>query len=118
MTDAITIHYLEIVTPEAEQVCASYSDALMCEFSAPEPALGNARIAKLNSGGMLGIRLPMHDAEDPVSRPYYLVEDIEKAVTVASQSGAEVIVPPMDIPGFGKCSIVTYGNIQSGFWQV
>ena len=48
-------------------------------FAEPEPGLGNARTAVLTSGGMIGVRAPMHAAEEPVVRPYLLVDDVEAA---------------------------------------
>ena len=118
MTDKLHIHYLEVVTSDVEQVCASYTQTLGISFSDPMAELGNARTAALSNGGTLGVRAPMHDAEEPVTRTYYLVDDIEKAVEEAEKTGAFVAVPVMDIPGRGQCAILMYGAFQSGLWQV
>ena len=58
----------------------------------------------------------MHD--NRAGDPAYLVADIEQAVSEAKNEGAEAAVPPMEIPGRGKCAILFYGSIQSGLWQV
>ena len=118
MKENLQIHYLEIVTPNVEQVCASYSQTLEISFIDTVAELGDARTAALPNGGTLGIRAPMHNAEEPATRPYYLVADIDKAVDEAKKSGADIAVPPMDIPGRGQCAIIMFGAIQSGFWQV
>lgn len=118
MADATQVHYLEIVTYDVEQVCASYSQTLDVTFSEAIPELGGAKTTPLSNGGLLGVRAPMHDAEEPTTRPYYLVNDIEKAVEDAQRSGAEIAVPPMEIPNRGHCAIVMFGKVQSGFWQV
>jgi len=34
-----------------------------------------------------------------------------------SLQDALVAVPPMDIPGYGRCAIAMIGSIQSGYWQ-
>ena len=60
----------------------------------------------------------MHDAEQPVVRPYTLVEDIDKSVAVAADAGADVALPPMELPGHGKCAVFIHGGVQSGLWQV
>ncbi|MGH1539233.1 MAG: VOC family protein [Arenicella sp.] len=112
------VHYLEVVTPNVEQVCTSYSQTMNVSFSDAVAELGGARTVPLSNGGMLGIRAPMHDAEEPTTRPYYLVDDIEKAVNEAAKTGAKIAVPPMEIPGRGKCAIIMFGFVQSGFWQV
>ena len=118
MTDSLQIHYLEVVTPEVDHVCASYTQTLGVTFSDAIAELGNARTAALSNGGTIGVRAPMHGAEEPVTRTYYLVADIEKAVEEAGNTGAKIAVPVMDIPGRGKCAILMYGAIQSGLWQV
>jgi len=112
------IHYLEIVTPEVEPICALYSNLHGVAFGDADPNLGGARTARLAGGGLLGVRAPMHDGERPVVRPYVLVEDLEAAVAAAAESGAEVIVPPMELPGHGRCAILYQGGIESGLWQI
>jgi len=48
----------------------------------------------------------------------YLVADIEESVHIAKNSGAKIAVPPMEISGHGKCALLMFGPIQSGFWQI
>ncbi|MEM9805121.1 MAG: hydroxylase [Cyanobacteria bacterium P01_D01_bin.56] len=112
------VHYLEIVTPEVDALCSQYSTVHDITFSEPDANLGGARTAKLNGGGLLGIRGPMRDTEIPVVRPYVLVDDIEASVESAVQAGAEIALPPMEIPQHGTCAIVIHGGIECGFWQV
>ncbi len=118
MQDKALVHYLEVVTPNVDLVCESYSASLNISFTEVISELGGARTAKPSNGGLIGVREPMHEAEEPTTRPYYLVSDIEKAVEDAIGSGAEIAVPPMEIPDRGKCAIIMFGAIQSGFWQV
>lgn len=111
------IQYLEIVTPDVDAVCEAYGNLHNIEFGDGDPGLGGARTAKMADGGLIGVRAPMHDAEEPVVRPYTLVEDIEGAVETAKNAGAEVAVPPMELPGHGKCAIVVHGGVQMGLWS-
>ena len=67
---------------------------------------------------MLGVRAPMHETEEPVVRPYLLVDDIEAAVTAAVKPGGEIAHPPMEIPGHGTFAIFIQGGIHHGLWQV
>ena len=83
------VHYLEIVTPEVDATCAAYEKLHGVSFSAPEAGLGNARTATLANGGLLGVRAPMHETEEPVVRPYLLVDDIDAAATAALEAGGE-----------------------------
>ena len=112
------VHYLEIVTPEVDALCVQYSALHDITFSEPDANLGGARTAKLSGGGLLGIRGPMHDKETPVVRPYVLVDDIKASVESAAKAGAQIAVPPMEIPTHGTCAIVIHGGIECGLWQV
>ena len=116
--NTMQIHYLEIVTPEADAFVALYSKIHGVSFGASEESLGGARTAKLTNGGTLGIRAPLRDTETPVGRPYFLVHDLEKAVAAAAQSGTEIAMQPTEIPGRGKFVILIQGGIESGLWQV
>ena len=111
------IHYLEIVTKEVDAVCSAYATTYGIHFGEPDAALGNARTATLPGGGLLGVRAPMHQAEEPIVRPYWLVEDIEAAVAAAVKAGGEVAHPPMAIPGYGTFAIYIQGGIHHGLWQ-
>ena len=111
------IHYLEIVTADVDEVCATYSSVHGVTFGAGDPNLGNARTAQM-AGAMLGVRAPMSDTEKPVVRPYLLVQDIQAAVDAAAAAGAVVALPPMELPGHGTCAIIIQGGIESGLWQI
>ncbi len=112
------VHYLEIVTPDVEATCGALEKIHGVTFGDPEAALGNARTATLAGGGTVGVRAPMHDAEDPVVRPYALVDDVEAAAQAAEAAGAEIAHPPLEIPGHGKFAIYIQGGIHHGLWQL
>ena len=111
------IQYLEIVTSDVDAVCATYEKAHGVSFSDPVASLGGARTAELSDGGRIGVRAPMHEAEDPVVRPYILVADVEAAAKTAEEAGAEIAHPPLEIPGQGKFAIFIQGGIQHALWQ-
>ena len=112
------VHYLEIVTPELDATCATYARIHGLEFGEPVPEFGGARTAELANGAIIGVRAPMRATEDPVVRPYFLVEDIEAVVKEATEAGGEIAVPPMEIPGHGKFAIFLQGGIDHGLWQL
>ena len=112
------IHYLEIVTPDVDTTCAAYEKLHGVSFGDLDAGLGNARTASLAGGGMLGVRAPMHATEEPVVRPYILVDDIGAAAAAAVEAGGEIAHPPMEIPGHGKFAIYILGGIHHGLWQV
>jgi predicted enzyme related to lactoylglutathione lyase len=112
------VHYLEIVTPEVDATCAALAKLHGVTFGEPEPGLGNARTAELAVGGKVGVRAPMHEAEEPVVRPYLLVADIEAAVAAAVEAGGEIAHPALELPGYGTFAIYIQGGIHHGLWQV
>lgn len=115
---AVMVQYLEIVTPEVDATCDALENLRGVSFGEPIPELGYARTAPLDSGGRIGVRAPMRETEEPVVRPYLLVEDIGAAVDAAQTAGAEIAMPPTEIPGRGKFAIYILGGIQHGLWQL
>ncbi|MEM9478039.1 MAG: hydroxylase [Verrucomicrobiota bacterium] len=111
------VYYLEIVTPDVDAAVALHSKLHGVSFSEPEMILGGARTAKLDGGGMLGIRAPLRDTEEPVVRSYYLVDDIEEAVATAAKAGAEIAMGPTELPGKGRFAIFIQGGIETGLWE-
>lgn len=112
------IQYLEIVTEDVASVCAAYGAALSVEFGEPVAALGNARTAPLEGGGLVGVRSPLREDEAPVVRPYWLVEDIDAAVAAVVEAGGTVAVEPMELPGHGRFAIYLLGGNDHGLWQL
>ena len=111
------IQYLEIVTKEVDAICAAYAAANGVQFGEPIVGLGNARTAAMPGGGLVGIRAPMRETEEPVVRPYWLVDDIEAAIATVEEAGAMIAHPPLEIPGHGTFAIYIQGGIQHGLWQ-
>ena len=112
------VHYLEIVASDVNGVCAAYEAAHGITFGSPDPLLGGARTAPLPDGGSIGVRSPLRDTEDPVVRPYWLVDDIDAAVAAATEQGAVVALPPLEIPGKGRFAIYIQEDVNHGLWQV
>ena len=111
------VQYLEIVTREVDAVCAAYASALNVQFGEPDAGLGGARTASLAGGELVGVRAPLRETEDPVVRPYWLVDDIEAAVAAAVKAGGVIAHPPMKLPGHGTFAIYIQGGINHGLWQ-
>ncbi|MEM1175922.1 MAG: hydroxylase [Pseudomonadota bacterium] len=112
------IQYLEVVTPNVDAVCEMYTQTHGVEFGDSDMSLGGARTATLEGGGMVGVRGPLRDDEGPLVRPYMLVDDIQASVDAATQAGAQLALPPMELGTHGTCAIVIHGGIECGFWQL
>jgi uncharacterized protein len=113
----VQIQYLEIVTKDVDAVCAAYAAANGVQFGEPDAGLGKARTAPMRGGGLIGVRAPLRKTEEPVVRPYWLVDDIEAAVAAAVKAGGVIAHPPMLIPGHGTFAIYFQGGVEHGFWQ-
>jgi len=112
------VHYLEIVSHDVNAVCKAYETVHAVSFSVPDEFLGGARTCALPDGSMVGVRGPLRETEEPVVRPYWLVDDIDQAVSKVEAAGAEIAMPPMEIPGKGKFAIYILGSNDHGLWQV
>ena len=104
------------MTAKTDATCDVLTQSQGVTFSEPITELGNARTAKLTDGGRIGVRAPMGE-EQPVVRPYVLVDDIQAAVKAAEAAGAEVLMPPTEIPSRGTFAICYLGKIEHGLWQ-
>jgi predicted enzyme related to lactoylglutathione lyase len=60
----------------------------------------------------------LRETEEPVVRPYWLVDDIAAAVAAVVQAGGEIAIPPMEIPGHGTFAIYLQGGNDHGLWQL
>lgn len=112
------IHYLEIVASDIDAVCTAFEAAHAIHFGPPDAGLGGARTAQMPDGSIVGVRASMHESELPVVRPYWLVDDIEKAVALVTAQGAEILHPPLEIPGKGTFAIYAQGAVHHGLWQL
>ena len=112
------VHYLEIVSHDVEALCRAYELAHSVSFGEPDELLGGARTCTLHDGSIVGVRGPLRDTEEPVVRPYWLVDDIKQAVEKIKSEGAKIAVPPMNIPGKGTFAIYVLGDNDHGLWQL
>jgi uncharacterized protein len=101
-----------------DAVVAAYTSALDVRFDEPDAGLGGARTARLAGGGLVGVRAPLREDEDPVVRPYWLVPDIDAAVAAAVRAGGQLAHPPLEIPGHGTFAIYHQGGNDHGLWQL
>ena len=112
------VHYLEIVASDVDAVCAAYEAANGIKFGSADPLLGGARTAPLPDGSSIGVRGPLRDTEEPIVRPYWLVDDIAAALDAAAKQGAFVAHSPLEIPGKGTFAIYIQGDVDHGLWQL
>ena len=113
----MAVHYLEIVSDDADTLTALYQSMHGLSFGPPDPDLGQARVAARVDGTLVGIRKPLAAHEQPTIRTYLAVEDIQQAVKKAEESGATIAYPPTRQGQRGIFAIVIQGGVQHGLWQ-
>jgi predicted enzyme related to lactoylglutathione lyase len=111
------IHYLEIVCQDVDEQCAALERVYGVSFGEPVAELGQARVAKLPDGRLVGVRAPMAEHEQPIVRTYVEVEDIARAVEDAEAAGAMIAYPPTRQGDTGTWAIYILGGVQMGLWQ-
>jgi len=113
----MSVHYLEIVSNDADALVALYQRMHDLSFGPPDPDLGQARVAARADGALVGIRKPLAAHEQPIVRTYLAVADIEKAAKHAEKAGAAVAYGPTRQGQRGSFAIVIHGGVQHGLWQ-
>ena len=113
----VAVHYVEIVSNDADTLTSLYQDMYGLSFGPPDPDLGQARVARRADGALVGIRKPLASHEHPIIRTYLAVEDIQRAVKKAEQHGATIAYPPTRQGDRGTFAIVIQGGVEHGLWQ-
>lgn len=113
----MVVHYLEIVSDDADTLTALYQRLHGLSFGPPDHDLGQARVATRADGTLVGIRKPLAAHEHPIMRSYVAVEDIQHAVNVAEEHGATIAYPPTQQGHWGTFAIVIQGDVEHGLWQ-
>jgi predicted enzyme related to lactoylglutathione lyase len=111
------IHYLEIVCRDVAAECAALERIHGVSFGPAVADLGQARVAKAPDGSLIGVRAPLAEHEQPITRTYLEVTDIERAVKEAEAAGAEIAYPPTRQGDTGTWAIYFLGDVQIGLWQ-
>ena len=111
------IHYLEIVSSDAAAQLAALEKAHGLSFGPEVADLGQARVAETPNGSLIGVRAPLAEHEQPITRTYLEVEDIARAVEEAKAAGAMIAYPPTKQGDTGTWAIYILGDAQIGLWQ-
>lgn len=114
---AMAAHYLEIVSDDVESLTQLYERMHGLTFGAPDPDLGQARVATRADGSLVGLRKPLAAHEQPIVRTYLAVDDIHRAVEEAGKAGATVAYGPTRQGPRGTFAILIHGGVQHGLWQ-
>jgi predicted enzyme related to lactoylglutathione lyase len=110
-------YYVEIVSKRVEEQCKVLEQVHGISFGPEVEDLGLAKVAETASGNLIGVRAPLAEHEQPITRVYFAVEDIIKAVEAAEAAGAMIAYPPTKQGDTGIWAIYILDEIQYGLWQ-
>ena len=113
----MAVHYVEIVSNDADALAELYQRMHGLSFGPPDPDLGLARVATQSEGTLVGIRKPLAAHEQPIMRTYLAVQDIRQALTEAEEAGATIAYPATSQGSQGTFAIVIQGGVEHGLWQ-
>lgn len=114
----MNIHYVEIVCRDVASQCAALERIHGVSFGPPQADLGQARVAVgAPDGTLIGVREPLAEHEEPITRTYVEVEDIAKSVQKAEAAGAMIAYPPTRQGDTGTWAVYFLGDVQFGLWQ-
>lgn len=111
------IHYLEIVCRDVAAQCAALERVHGLSFGPAVADLGQARVAEAPNGSRIGVRAPLAEHEQPITRTYLEVEDMAKAVRELETAGAVFAYGPTRQGDTGAWAIYFLGDVQMGLWQ-
>ncbi|MBD3161845.1 MAG: hypothetical protein GF346_06180 [Candidatus Eisenbacteria bacterium] len=111
------LHYMEIVCLDVDAQCTALERVHGLSFGPPVADLGQARVAEVSDGSLIGVRAPLAEHEKPIIRTYVEVEDIARAVEEAEAAGAVIAYPPTRQGDTGTWAIYILGDVQFGLWQ-
>lgn len=114
---SMRIHYLEIVCRDVAAQCAALERVHGLSFGPPVADLGQARVAEAPDGGLIGVRAPLAEHEQPIIRTYLEVGNIAKATQEAAAAGAVIAYPPTQHGDTGTWAIYVLDDVQLGLWQ-
>ena len=99
--------WLDLASPEVKRAAAFYGELFGWSYRVDGPEYGNYHTALLESGTVAGIGQMQEGAPMPSAWTVYLhTHDVAAAVTSVTQSGAQVIAGPMEVPFQGHLAIV------------
>ncbi len=113
----MSVHYVEIISDDPGPLVGLYQRTCGLSFGSPDPDLGQARVATLSDGTLVGIREPLATHEREITRTYLAVQDIQQAMKEAEEHGATIAYPPTRQGQRGTFAIVIAGGVELGFWE-
>ena len=101
--------WFELMTDDADAAKKFYTQLLDWEFEKFPAGSDDYWVVKMGEEGTGGImKKPAEAAQAPnYWATYITVDDVDKVAAKATELGATIIVPPMDIPNIGRfCTLM------------
>lgn len=110
--DTYTTHgafsWSELMTRDATAATGFYGELLGWRFETMDMPQGAYHVIKVGETSIGGIMGPVPDAPPmpPAWGCYVTVDDVDALAGRVSTLGGRVLVPPMDIPGVGRFTVI------------
>lgn len=112
--------WVEITVGDLARSQAFYGSVLGWEFEDTGPDFGHYANALVGGRRVAGMSPPVADGEDwpTVWTTYLATDDLDATARAAAAAGAETVMEPMDIAGFGRIGLwVDPGGAAFGAWE-
>lgn len=112
MSDAFQTHgafsWSELQTNDVERAKAFYTEVVGWEIEEMEMPVGKYTVLKAGGQPVGGIMQTPAEAGDapPHWGTFVTVDDVDARTEKARAAGASIMMPPMDIPGVGRFSVL------------
>ncbi len=102
-----TFSWSELTTTDPAGAAAFHSGLFGWQVGDATPEMGDYRMARIGQDRVAGIMSlpPGSQPMTPHWGVYVTVNDVEKCVDQAKTLGAQVLVPPMDVPAVGRMAV-------------
>lgn len=112
MSDAFQTHgafsWCELQTNDVERAKAFYTEVIGWETEEMDMPVGKYTVLKAGGQPVGGIMKTPAEAGDapPQWGTFVTVDDVDARTEKARAAGANIMMPPMDIPGVGRFSVL------------
>ncbi len=98
----------ELTTPDPAAAAEFYGAMFGWTVSAPEPHMGDYRVASVGGTMVAGLSAPFPGAPPapPAWGVYVTVDDADASAARCAELGGQVLVAPMDVPTVGRRAVL------------
>lgn len=105
-TPADAFHWMELWAKDAANTVNFYTQVFGYTVESMEMPMGTYYVLKAGDDMVAGIMNSTEEKAPPMWLPYLAVDDCDAATSTATDHAGQVFVPPMDVEGIGRFSVL------------